>query len=130
MPNRLIKNIPLFFHELLTPLKPGKKQGIRTNFILMYKLYHEINFQDHFETFGSIVNVEQPYDKQKNERKNFCFITFEKEEAAKQLLKLATTTINGVELDIKRVTIKVLLFLSNFFITLQTRATNVSLYFG
>ena len=80
----------------------------------MYKLYHEINFQDHFETFGSIVNVEQPYDKQKNERKNFCFITFEKEEAAKQLLKLATTTINGVELDIKRVTIKVFLFLSNF----------------
>ena len=42
----------------------------------------------------------------KNERKNFCFITFEKEETAKKLLKEETTTINGVELQLKRVTPK------------------------
>jgi len=86
-----------------------KKALAKHGKIYVGKLKPELTDQeikDHFETFGSIVNVEQPYDKQKNERKNFCFITFEKEEAAKQLLKLATTTINGVELDIKRVTIK------------------------
>ena len=28
------------------------------------------------------LQVEQPFDKIKNKRKNFCFITFEREEAA------------------------------------------------
>ena len=50
--------------------------------------------------------VEQPFDKTKNERKNFCFITFEKEDSAKQLLKAGTTTINGLELEVKKVTPK------------------------
>lgn len=73
------------------------------------KLVPELTDQeikDHFATFGNIANVEQPFDKTKNERKNFCFITFEKEDAAKRLLKLGTTTINGVDLDVKRVTVK------------------------
>ena len=48
--------------------------------------------------------VEQPFDKTKNERKNFCFITFAKEESAKQLLKAGSTTVNGVELEVKKVT--------------------------
>ena len=50
--------------------------------------------------------VEQPFDKTKNERKNFCFITFEKEDSAKQLLKVGSTVINGVELEVKKVTPK------------------------
>ena len=50
--------------------------------------------------------VEQPFDKTKNERKNFCFITFEKEDCAKQLLKAGSTNINGVELEVKKVTPK------------------------
>merc|ERR1712066_1001345 len=45
-------------------------------------------------------------DKTKNERKNFCFITFEKGECAKQLLKAGSTNINGVELEVKKVTPK------------------------
>ena len=50
--------------------------------------------------------MEQPFDKTKNERKNFCFITFEKEDCAKQLLKAGSTVINGVELEVKKVTPK------------------------
>ena len=47
----------------------------------------------------------------KSERKNFCFITFEKEESAKALLKVGTVTINDtdgspVELEVKKVTVK------------------------
>merc|ERR1719461_2570179 len=49
---------------------------------------------------------EQPFDKTKNERKNFCFITFEKEDCAKHLLKAGSTNINGVELEVKKVTPK------------------------
>merc|ERR1711973_1077238 len=61
---------------------------------------------NHFAQFGTISQVEQPFDKTKNERKNFCFITFEKEESAKQLLKAGCTTINGVDLEVKKVTPK------------------------
>ena len=47
----------------------------------------------------------------KSERKNFCFITFEKEESAKALLKVGTVTLNDtdgtpVELEVKKVTVK------------------------
>lgn len=42
----------------------------------------------HFEQFGEVVEVVRPVDKQKNnEPKTFCFITFAKEDAAKQLVK-------------------------------------------
>jgi squid-like protein len=60
----------------------------------------------HFSQFGAIANIEQPFDKAKNERKNFCFITFEKEEVAKRLLKEGSVYINGQELEIKRVNTK------------------------
>lgn len=59
-----------------------------------------------FAQYGAIATIEQPFDKMKNERKNFCFITFEKEEPAKKLLKEGTVTLNGVELDVKKVTPK------------------------
>ena len=41
------------------------------------------------------LQVEQPFDKIKNKRKNFCFITFEREEAARRVLKAGSTTIAG-----------------------------------
>jgi len=86
-----------------------KKAQAKQGKVYVGKLVPELTDQeikDHFATFGNIANVEQPFDKTKNERKNFCFITFEKEDAAKRLLKLGTTTINGVDLDVKRVTVK------------------------
>merc|ERR1711997_1535 len=67
--------------------------------------------KEFFATYGTIAAVEQPFDKVKSERKNFCFITFEKEESAKALLKVGTVTIpdtdgNNVELEVKKVTVK------------------------
>jgi len=38
--------------------------------------------KEFFAGYGAIAAVEQPFDKVKSERKNFCFITFEKEESA------------------------------------------------
>ena len=42
----------------------------------------------------------------KNKRKNFCFVTFEKEEPAQKLLKEETVKVSGNELVIKKVTPK------------------------
>jgi len=86
-----------------------KKAQAKQGKIYVGKLKAELSDDDikaHFATFGAIAAVEQPFDKVKNERKNFCFITFEREDAAKKLLKEGSTTINGVELEVKKVTPK------------------------
>ena len=69
------------------------------------------SIKEFFANYGAIAAVEQPFDKVKSERKNFCFITFEKEDSAKALLKLGTVSIpdtdgNPVELEVKKVTVK------------------------
>ena len=104
-----------------------KKAKAKEGKIYVGKLKPELSddeIKNHFAQFGTITavrdskaflvdlqqltffQVEQPFDKTKNERKNFCFITFEKEECAKQLLKAGSTNINGVELEVKKVTPK------------------------
>ncbi|KAJ8674299.1 hypothetical protein QAD02_005561 [Eretmocerus hayati] len=57
-----------------------------------------------FAQFGNIVEVETPFDKTKNQRKGFCFITFESEQVANELLKTSKQTINGKEVQVKKVT--------------------------
>merc|ERR1711935_278898 len=41
----------------------------------------------HFEQYGAILEFEMPFDKTKDARKGFGFITFEKEETMKDLIK-------------------------------------------
>jgi len=63
--------------------------------------------QAHFAQFGPVAEVVRPIDKSKNdEPKNFCFVTFEREETAKAMVKEGTATINGHQIDIKKVTPK------------------------
>jgi len=65
------------------------------------------DLQAHFEQFGSVVEVVRPVDKLKNdEPKTFAFITFAREDTAKQLIKQGQTTINGDVVEIKKVTHK------------------------
>lgn len=40
-----------------------------------------------------------PFDKTKNQRKGFCFITFESEQVVNELLKTPKQTINGKEVS-------------------------------
>lgn len=47
-----------------------------------------------------------PFDKQKNQRKNFCFITFDSEQVVNELLKTSKQTISGKEVDVKKATPK------------------------
>ena len=53
------------------------------------------DLQAHFEQFGSVVEVVRPVDKMKNnEPKTFAFITFAREDAAKQLVKQVSSRLN------------------------------------
>lgn len=47
-----------------------------------------------------------PFDKQKNQRKGFCFITFDSEQVVNELLKTPKQTISGREVDVKKATPK------------------------
>lgn len=56
--------------------------------------------------FLQIVEVEMPFDKQKNQRKGFCFITFDSEQVVNELLKTPKQKIANKEVDVKRATPK------------------------
>lgn len=63
--------------------------------------------REHFTQYGQVVEIQRPVDRSKNsEPKNFCFVTFDKEEPANALLKKGTVVVNGQEVEIKKVTVK------------------------
>jgi len=65
------------------------------------------DIQAHFSQHGEVVEVVRPNDKQKdNEPKTFCFITFAREEVAKNLVKQGEVTIGEHTVEIKKVTPK------------------------
>lgn len=67
----------------------------------------EEEIRGHFEQYGTVVEIQRPVDRSKNsEPKNFCFVTFEKEESADKLLKMKKLTVSGQEVEVKKVTIK------------------------
>jgi len=81
--------------------KPGK--------IFVGGLVEELEsdqIKSYFLQFGNITELEMPFDKTKNQRKNFCFITFEREETMKELLKSPKQKIGEFEVDVKRATPK------------------------
>ena len=64
------------------------------------------DIKSYFAKFGNVTECEMPFDKTKNARKNFCFVTFEREETMKELLKSPKQKIGEVEVDVKRATPK------------------------
>jgi len=84
-----------------------KKAKARHGKIFVGGLSTELSDDDiknFFAQFGNIVEVQMPFDKQKNQRKGFCFITFESEQVANELLKTSQQTINGKEVEVKKAT--------------------------
>ena len=58
---------------------------------------------EHFTQYGQVVEIQRPVDHNKNsEPKNFCFVTFDKEEPANALIKKGTVVVNGQEVEIKK----------------------------
>ncbi|XP_055847318.1 RNA-binding protein squid isoform X1 [Episyrphus balteatus] len=86
-----------------------KKAKARHGKIFVGGLTPEISddeIKTYFGQFGNIVDVEMPFDKQKSQRKGFCFITFDSEQVVNELLKTPKQTISGKEVDVKRATPK------------------------
>ncbi|XP_066159037.1 RNA-binding protein squid-like [Euwallacea fornicatus] len=60
------------------------------------------DIKNYFSQFGNITQVEMPFDKTKNQRKGFCFITFENDAIVKELLKKPKQTIKDKQVDVKK----------------------------
>ncbi|KAL0127918.1 hypothetical protein PUN28_003282 [Cardiocondyla obscurior] len=61
------------------------------------------DIKNYFSQYGTIVELQAPFDKVKNQRKGFCFITFDSKDVVYKLLKTPKQTINGKEVDVKKV---------------------------
>ena len=53
-------------------------------------------------TFFFPLEIDLPFDKEKNERRPFCFISFQSEQAAQEVLRLQRHTIGDISVDVKR----------------------------
>ncbi|XP_063987065.1 RNA-binding protein squid isoform X2 [Diachasmimorpha longicaudata] len=105
----LDKIIQISDHIVNSKKVDPKKAKARHGKIFVGGLSTELSDDDikmFFSQFGTIVDVEMPFDKTKNQRKGFCFITFESEQVVNELLKTPKQTINGKEVDVKRATPK------------------------
>jgi len=84
-----------------------KRAKARTGKIFVGGLNAEMSDDDiknHFGKFGKVIEVEMPFDKQKNQRKGFCFITYEHEEVMKEVLNEPKQSICGKQVDVKKAT--------------------------
>jgi len=85
----------------------GKKVAVKKAASKQGKIYigkfkdHTISeevIREHFSQYGQVVEIQRPVDRSKNsEPKNFCFVTFDKEEPANALLKKGTVVVEGQE---------------------------------
>lgn len=66
----------------------------------------EEEIKAHFSQFGAVTDIDLPFDKQKNQRRAFCFVTFESEAVVDEVCKNPKQTIGIKEVDIKKATPK------------------------
>jgi len=70
----------------------------------------EEDIRAHFEMFGTIVEIELPFDKTKSARRGFAFVKFDDEETVNSVIASNNSqgkqTISGKEVDIKKHTPK------------------------
>jgi len=62
----------------------------------------DAELRDYFSQYGKIAQIEAPVDKIKQKRRPFCFILFENEQSAEEVLKQPRHTLAGKSIDCKR----------------------------
>lgn len=62
----------------------------------------EYDLISHFQKFGEIVDFYQPFDAARNQKKNYCFMTFKDYRVVSQVLRFSILVINGIEVDVKK----------------------------
>lgn len=83
----------------------AKKAIARTGKIFVGGLKPEMTedeIRKFFNNFGKVIDIEVPFDKQRNQRRGFCFITFEQEHVVNELLKNPQQNIGGVTVDLRK----------------------------
>lgn len=86
-----------------------KKAKLRPGKIFVGGLTPEMtddDIKDHFKQYGTITLTEMPFDKVKNQRKGFCFITFESDAMINEIVKNPKQQIKGKMVDVKKATPK------------------------
>lgn len=66
----------------------------------------EMEIREYFSRFGKIETLELPFDREKNQRRGFCFISFESSDAVETLCMSAKHNIGGKEVEVKKATPK------------------------
>ena len=82
--------------------------------------FPDVQLREYFSQFGTIdgkkakffiffyflgifvLEIDLPYDKEKNERRPFCFISFQNEQSAQEVLRLQKHAIGDITVDVKR----------------------------
>jgi RNA recognition motif-containing protein len=63
--------------------------------------FPDSQLREYFSKFGKIEEIDLPYDKEKNERRPFCFISFQTEQAAQEVLQIQKHNIGDMSVDVK-----------------------------
>jgi len=66
----------------------------------------ESEVRQHFEQWGKVVELELPFDKMKNQRRAFCFVTFEGESIVDRVCERNKHDLGGKKVDVKKATPK------------------------
>ncbi|KAK2167711.1 hypothetical protein LSH36_25g09070 [Paralvinella palmiformis] len=66
----------------------------------------EEEVRSYFGQYGTIAELNLPYDKIKGQRRAFCFITFDTDAEADECCKMAKHTVGEKEVDVKKATPK------------------------
>ncbi|GIY86856.1 RNA-binding protein squid [Caerostris darwini] len=91
----------------IDPKRAKARPGIKKIFVGgLDNDFPEADIRAYFEKYGKIENIELPFDKVKNQRRQFCFVTFEAEEACEASCKQAKQKIGNKECDVKKATNK------------------------
>jgi len=82
-----------------------KRAKARPGKIFVGGLIPEITNDDvrnYFSAFGNVIDMEVPIDKATNQRKSYCFVTFDDVHVAQELIKTPKQTICSREVDVKQ----------------------------
>lgn len=60
------------------------------------------DIKDYFKRYAPLVATEMPYDKVKNQRKRYCFLTYDSIQAISEILKLPIHVINGNQVYVRK----------------------------
>jgi len=106
--DNVLKNVP---HNIkgkqIDPKRAKARPGIKKIFVGGLDIdFPEADIRAYFEKYGKVENIELPFDKVKNQRRQFCFVTFETEDGCEQSCKQSKQMIGKKECDVKKATNK------------------------